>query len=180
MLLSEGRCSTQISSAPSEHTDTSGIVLLPTMPNQTLASGNPTLESAAFPTMTHHGGSFPRPRMWQPWLLIMVSSTVEGNDGQSAASGAVCHVLQLSPALALLSVMLWCHTWNCIVEVRRIAAKKVLGLEKSLALLLVATHTSLAAQDMQYLEEHNSLQIIHPFSHSSCKRRLEKDRIIKT
>lgn len=56
----------------------------------------------------------------------------------------------------------------------------VLGLEKSLALLLVATHTSLATQDVQYFDEHNSLQIMPLFIHSSCKRRLEKDRIIKT
>lgn len=51
-------------------------------------------------------------------------------------------------------------------------AEKVLGLDRSLALLLVATHagrltrTTLATQDAQYLEEHDSLQMMPLFSHS--------------
>lgn len=32
-----------------------------------------------------------------------------------AHQDAACHALQLSPALALLTVMLWCHTPYCVI-----------------------------------------------------------------
>lgn len=51
--------------------------------------------------------------------------------------------LWLPSALVMLTVMLCCHTWSCILEVRRRVAGKVLWLDRSLALLLAATRTQL-------------------------------------
>lgn len=105
LLPSEGRDCTQISPAPSEHTDTSRIALIPHHAKTSFCIWEPHLGcNCFFPTTTHPRGSPPRPRMWQPWLSITESLTAGGGDGWSAAASSPARCLShgLAPALRSL------------------------------------------------------------------------------
>lgn len=144
MLLSEGRYSTQISSVPSELTDTLGIVLIPHHAKTSFCICEPHLgDNCFFPAMDISWRITSKAKDVVTMTIHHEISHCESSNGWSAASAPPGCCLSCTPALPSLglAVMLWCHTSSCVIEVRRIAAKKVLGLEKNLALLLIATHT---------------------------------------
>lgn len=95
-----------------------------------------------------------------------------GNDGWSAATGSPAHCLSYSLALAPLSFgdayshALLSHMKLHPRSEKEGSWKSALIRQKSGIAISSHTHTTLAARNMQHLQEHDSLQMMPLFSHS--------------